>query len=172
MIPELNGSGRIDLSCLRAATAAPSSAIILDGTGKITSAVLPLNFGKDMAVMTAGMDVTAGMFVGVEIVTSGEVEITTEVTAIPAWAGSGAVTPAVGFVKVDAVQGTSVEVYFEGNNTFLSGLTPGELFLSATTAGGWATTIPTTSGYLEQKLGFAYSTTAMSFQWCPAMRIA
>lgn len=71
-----------------------------------------------------------------------------------------------GFVMDAASVGQMVNVYSFGLNNAVSGLTPGVLYLSATTAGAYTSTAPTTPN-LVQELGFAISATLMAFQRQP-----
>lgn len=68
-----------------------------------------------------------------------------------------------GFVMDAASVGQMVNVYSFGLNNAVSGLTPGVLYLSATTAGAYTSTAPTTPN-LAQELGFAIAPTMMAFQ--------
>lgn len=71
-----------------------------------------------------------------------------------------------GFVMDAASVGQMVNVYSFGLNNAVSGLTPGVLYLSATTAGAYTSTAPTTPN-LAQELGFAIAPTMMAFQRQP-----
>ena len=69
-----------------------------------------------------------------------------------------------GFVLAGVASGASDTVYFEGANTALTGLTPGQTyFLSKTTPGGVSATEPAAPG-IGQPLGAAYSPTALDFE--------
>jgi hypothetical protein len=70
-----------------------------------------------------------------------------------------------GFVKTAVTSPANATVYFDGEISGLSGLTPGaEYFLSNSTPGGITATPVTTSGHLLQSVGFAKSATTLSFE--------
>jgi hypothetical protein len=60
--------------------------------------------------------------------------------------------------------GNNVDVYFEGTNTQLTGLTGGAMYFLSTTAGGVTSTAPSASGNVVQKLGRALSATEINFE--------
>lgn len=68
-----------------------------------------------------------------------------------------------GFVLEDVSSGGTAMVFTDGENPYLSSLTVGPLFLSST-SGGVTSTVYSTSGYLVQPIGYAMSSTKMSFQ--------
>lgn len=70
---------------------------------------------------------------------------------------------AMGFVLSAVSSGETALVYFEGNNTSVSGLTAGKQYLS-TTAGTVTTTAPSLSGNVVQVVGFSASATELNFQ--------
>ncbi|MEO5341107.1 MAG: hypothetical protein H7837_11435 [Magnetococcus sp. MYC-9] len=70
-----------------------------------------------------------------------------------------------GFVKVGATSGQSVDVYLDGANNALTGLTGGtRYYLSAATPGAATAIMPSASGNLVQYLGTAMSATAIAFR--------
>ncbi|MGI9161188.1 MAG: hypothetical protein ACR2K1_15685, partial [Saprospiraceae bacterium] len=72
---------------------------------------------------------------------------------------------AVGYVTTSAASGASVTVFFEGTISGLTGLTPGATyFLSDTTTGGVALTIPSNAGDIVQAVGIAVSATELTFE--------
>lgn len=77
---------------------------------------------------------------------------------------------AEGFVQSAFSIGDAALVYLVGNIvTGLSGLVPGDVFLSPTVAGGVTNTPPSTSGQMVQTVGFATSATSMIFQPTPGI---
>ena len=70
--------------------------------------------------------------------------------------------PAIGYILEDVTSGNSGVVYFSGINNQLSGLSIGFAYLS-TTSGAVTSTKPSSSGNIQQKLGFVLSTTSMIF---------
>jgi hypothetical protein len=80
-----------------------------------------------------------------------------------AFAGAGDHRAASGYV-VQAFGPTELAtVYFEGTNAAMSGLTPGERFLSDVTPGATRATPPSGPGVMVQRVGFAVAATAMNF---------
>jgi hypothetical protein len=70
--------------------------------------------------------------------------------------------PAHGFVLSSVANAANATVYQQGENTGLTGLTPGQgLFLSAASAGTATATAPSTVGHIVQELGFALSATSI-----------
>ena len=127
----------------------------LDGAGRLSSTMMPAGFGDDTVIVVASEALSAGNVVNI-------------------WNDAG--TPKVrkadattagkeahGFVLEAVSSGANATVYFEGQNTSVSGLSAGPVFLS-TTAGGVTNTAPSGSGNVVQRVGFATSATAINFQ--------
>lgn len=135
----------------------------LDGAGRLDTSVMPVGIGADTASITTSEALAAGDFINV-------------------WNSSGAKArkadasaagkEAMGFVLSSASSGASAIVYFEGTNTQVSGLTPGPVFLSASSAGQATGTAPSTAGQVVQRLGVAISATAINFEPAPAIVLA
>jgi hypothetical protein len=69
-----------------------------------------------------------------------------------------------GFVLSAFAISTEALVYFPGgDNTAVTGMTPGRQFLSDTTPGKTQTTVPSTAGHLVQTVGIATSATNLIF---------
>jgi hypothetical protein len=68
-----------------------------------------------------------------------------------------------GFVLAGVSSGANALVYFEGNNTQVTGQTPGKVWLSTTPGLGTATP-PSTAGNVVQQIGFATAATNVNFQ--------
>ena len=78
-----------------------------------------------------------------------------------------------GFVKEAATAGNPVNVFFEGLNDQVSGLTAGDrIFLSAATAGQVTNTPPAASGNVVQFLGKAVSATELAFEATDGITLA
>ena len=71
--------------------------------------------------------------------------------------------PANGFVKDGVTSGDDADVFFSGELTGFTGLTPGVYYLS-TTAGGITSTPPSTSGNIIQRVATSTSATAITFE--------
>ena len=156
----LNGSGVLDSTIVNStvtSAGAGSSAklVALDGSGKLDSTVLPVGVGADTASINATENLAAGDFVNVHNSSGPKVR--------KADASNG--RPAHGFVLSAVTSGNPATVYFEGQNTGVTGKTPGAIqFLSASTAGASTETAPTTAGQIVQQLGTAGSATMIIFE--------
>lgn len=80
-------------------------------------------------------------------------------------ADAGASKQADGYVLADVDSGDPATVYSQGINDQSSGMTGGvEQYLSASVPGGITATMPTGSGELVQRVGKAFSATALDFK--------
>lgn len=87
-------------------------------------------------------------------------------------ADAGAASRAAhGFVLVSAAINNPVVVYTWGYNPYLSSMTPGVAFLSATVPGGVSNSPPTSSGKLSQKVGVALAPSVLNFAYHPPFGI-
>lgn len=124
----------------------------LDGTGRLDVTFMPMSVISESVVTTAGEGLTAGDFV----------YYTGTGTAMKAVA-TAVGTQAQGFVLATTALSGTVTVYnLSGVNTSVTGLTPGaQYYLSGTTAGSVvvAASIPTGTGKISQRLGFAATAT-------------
>ena len=122
-----------------------------DSTGRIDASFLPPGIGADLAVKTASEDLDAGDFVN--ITATGEIRK----------ADASNNRPAHGFVLSAITTGSTGDVYFEGTNTALAGLTPGaRQYLD--TAGDITETPKSASGELHQYLGTACAATELNVE--------
>jgi hypothetical protein len=119
--------------------------------GKIHPSVLPTGVGPDLLVAEATENLAAGSYVN--IFNNGG---TTGVRLADRTNGR----QADGFVKTAVTAGNLAEVFFEGPNDALSGLTIGARYFLSTL--GQATATPPTGPGLWQYLGRAISTTAIN----------
>lgn len=71
---------------------------------------------------------------------------------------------ACGYVLSSVDYGSTAAVYSTGNNTSVTGLTPGQQYLSATIPGKCTSIPPSGVGVVLQKVGFATSATSLTFQ--------
>lgn len=129
----------------------------LDGTGRLDNSVMPVGIGADTASITASENLAAGDFVNIY-------NDAGDAKARKADASTSG-KYAHGFVLAAVDSGDPAVVYFEGPNTQVTGATPGEVFLSATTAGGFTSSAPSTAGQVVQKIGVATSATSINFEW-------
>jgi len=131
----------------------------LDANGKFPQAMMPGGVGDDTDTFQASEALAAGDNVNI-------------------WSGSGAfrirkadaaggkAKKAHGFVKESVSNGATGTVYFEGKNDQVTGLAPGDVYLSATTPGGITqdASAITTAGHIVQRIGYATSATAFNFE--------
>lgn len=127
----------------------------LDGSGRFDSSTMPVGIGADTATITASEALSAGDLVNVWNSTGAKVRKADAST-------SG--KEAHGFVLSAVSSSASATVYFEGSNTQVTGLTPGVVYLSASTPGLATGTAPSGSGQVVQRVGFATAATSLNFQ--------
>lgn len=128
--------------------------VALDANGKLDNTLMPTGIGADTKILTASEALAAGDFVNIHNSTGAKVRKADATTV-----GK----EAHGFVLAAVSNGASATVYFEGTNNQVSGATPGVVFLS-TTAGGFTSTAPSTTGNVTQKIGIAISATEINFE--------
>lgn len=158
-IPALNAAGVLDLSILNAkvqsAGAGDANKLpALDGSGRLDASVMPVGIGADTATITASEALGAGDYVNI-------------------WSNGGAFAVrkadatvqgkhAHGFVLQAVASGAAATVYNSGQNTAVTGQTPGDVFLQ-TTAGKGAAGVPSGAGNVVQNIGVALSATSVEF---------
>ena len=131
-------------------------AIALDGTGKINLNMMPTGVGPELQSIVTSENLAAGDWVNVYD------NIGTP-TARKADATNG-LKRAHGFVKEAVTSPAAVNVYFDGANDVLTGMTAGaRYFLSAATPGSGVTTPPSAAGNMVQYLGTALNATTIAF---------
>jgi hypothetical protein len=159
-IPALNASGVLDPSIVNAKVSSVGAAdagkvVQLDGSGRLDSSVMPVGIGADTKVMMASEALAAGDYVNI-------------------WSDGGSFKVrkadattngkrAHGFVLSAVSSGANATVYFEGENTAVTGMTPGDVFLGITAGSGQASA-PTGSGQVVQRIGVATSATSVNFE--------
>lgn len=130
--------------------------VALDSTGRIDTTMMPVGIGADTATIAASENLAAGDFVNV-------------------WSDSG--TPkarkadasaagkhAHGFVLSAVTAPGNALVYFDAVNTQVTGQTPGDVYLSAATAGLSVSSAPSGTGNVVQRLGVATSATSINVE--------
>jgi hypothetical protein len=127
----------------------------LDNTGRIDLSMMPVNIGADTKQLMASEILAGGNWVTVwddgGVFKVRKADATTEGKF------------ADGYVLVGVALGAMATVFFEGPNTQVSGMVPGDVFLS-TTAGLGVHTAPSGSGNVVQRLGVAVSATEVNFE--------
>lgn len=129
--------------------------VALDAAGRLDNSMMPTGIGADTASIVSSENLAAGDLVNIwndaGTAKARKADATT--------AGK----EAHGFVLSAVVAPAAATVYFEGTNTAVSGLTPGNRFL-ATTAGTSTSTAPSGAGNVVQKVGVATSATTLNFE--------
>lgn len=136
--------------------------LALDAGGKIDETVLPTGIGADVAVVEATENLAAGDLVNIYNSTGSKCRKADATTA-----GKHA----HGFVLSSVTSGQNATIYLEGTNDQVTGLTPGDQFLS-TTAGIPTATAPSGSGNVVQNVGVATSATSLNFERGPQIVLA
>lgn len=127
----------------------------LNASGTLDPTMMPTGIGADTATLEASGAIAAGDFVNI-FDDGGTAKMRKADASSPTTAAHGFVLAAV----ADAATGT---VYFEGNNTGVTGQTAGVTYLS-TTAGLATSTAPSGSGEIVQRLGVAVAATVLNFE--------
>lgn len=135
----------------------------LNSSGQLDITMLPPGLGANTTTATASVAISAGNFVNLYANSSGALAMQL--------ADCSTGLPADGYVLAAVASGSTGTVYFNDQNTALTGLTVGApYFLS--TAGGVSSTPPTTSGYLSQAIGKSISATAIAFRYSQPITLA
>jgi hypothetical protein len=122
---------------------------VLDSNGRLTADMMPAGYAPDADTLTASEPIAAGAFVNVYDAGSGAFKVRNAVA-------TGAGYEAHGYVLAQVANNGQATVYFDDNNTAITAATPGPVYLSATTPGGFvAAPGPTGAGILSQRLGIA-----------------
>jgi hypothetical protein len=135
----------------------------LDAAGRFDASMMPVGIGADTASVISSENLAAGDLVNIwdsaGTANARKADATT--------AGK----EAHGFVLSAVTSPASATVYFEGTNTAVTGLTPGNQFL-ATTAGLSTSTAPSGAGNAAQRVGVATSATSLNFEAKPPIILA
>ena len=124
-----------------------------NAAGQIDGTLLPGGIGPDSVTVLAASALTAGQQVTI-FNNAGTANVR------PAIA-TGIANESHGYVLAAFGAGVQATVFFDDNNTAVTGLTPGVQYLSATVAGGVSITPPTTAGQIVQRIGIATSATSL-----------
>lgn len=127
----------------------------LDAAGRLADSMMPVGIGADTASVVTSENLAAGDLVNLY-------DVTGTVTARKADASTN--KPAVGYVLAATTSPAAATVYFEGQNTQVTGLVGGDQYLSTTVPGKTQAAAPTTAGHIVQIVGFATAATALNFQ--------
>ncbi len=138
-----------------AGVADANKAIALDATGKLDVTFLPPGLG-DSLTLTAGENLSAGNFI---YITGAGLMMKADANAIG--------KAAVGFVLAAVLNTATGVAYFAGQNTALSGLTPGSMYFLSDNATGTAQLIGALAGganHIVQPVGRAISANTINFE--------
>lgn len=126
----------------------------VDAAGRLDTSFMPVGIAADTASIVSSENLAAGDFVNIYNSTGAKVRKADATTV-----GK----EAHGYVIAAVTSPAAATVYFEGTNAFVTGQTPGPVFLS-TTAGLTTATAPSASGNVVQRVGFATAATAVNSQ--------
>lgn len=129
--------------------------VALGSTGTIAANMMPAGYGVDVVSATASETLTAGNWVNLYLDTTLKVRKADATTT-----GK----KANGFILTGGTAGNSIDVYKQGLNNQLTGLTIGTEYYLHTTAGGQTATAPSSTGNVIQSLGIATATTTIFFE--------
>jgi hypothetical protein len=131
--------------------------VALDANGRLDQSVMPVGIGADIVNIEASENLAAGDMVNVW-----DDGGTPKVRK----ASAGAIgTQAHGFVISAVTSGQNGNIYFEGNNNQVTGLTGGTTYyLDAAVAGGLTATPPSSTGDIVQRVGIATSATNINIE--------
>lgn len=127
----------------------------LDAAGKLSSTMMPTGVGADTVSVAASENLAAGDLVNVYDDSGAKCR------------KADADDPAkfcVGFVLASVESPNNATIYLEGQNTQVSGMTPGARQYLSGTAGGITETPPTGTGKIVQCVGVAISATVLNFE--------
>lgn len=129
----------------------------LDATGRLDTTMMPVGLVPDTASIQATENISAGDLVNTYDGGAGVFRCRKADASV---AGK----EAHGYVLAAVLSGANAQIYFEGPNTQVSGLTPGNRYLSVTTPGGTQAAAPTVAGQIVQRVGLATSATVLNFE--------
>lgn len=135
----------------------------LDNSGRLDVSVMPVGIGADTKAIATSETLPAGSFVNIY-----------NNFGSPAVRKADATTvgkEAHGFVLSAYTHPTTATVYFEGNNTAVTGAVAGVVFLG-TTAGSFTATAPSATGNVVQKIGVATGTTSINCEFSDPIELA
>lgn len=128
----------------------------LDAAGLLDTSMMPVGIGADTKAIVATEALAAGDFVNVYD-SSGTFKCR---KADASTSGK----EANGFVLTSVLITANATVYFEGNNTAVTSVSPGVQYLSASVPGGFTTTPPSGAGKTLQRIGLGTSSTSINFE--------
>lgn len=143
----------VEAAASSAGAADAGKVIALNASGDLDSSMLPPGIGADTSTIAATENLAAGDFVNIYNSSGAKVR-----KADASTAGKHA----HGFVLAAVTSGNNATVYHEGTNNQVTGATAGDVYLSASTPGGFTSTPPSSTGNVVQRLGVAVSATEIN----------
>ena len=135
--------------------------VALDTTGKLDQTMMPVGLIPDLANFVSFENLAAGDYVNIFLDAAVAKVRKADATTVG--------KEADGFVLAAVTAPATVDVYFEGSNTQVTGMTIGATVFLQTTAGAGGSTVPSAAGNVVQKIGRAISATSVSFE--PALPV-
>lgn len=129
--------------------------VALDAAGRLHNTMMPVGIGADTQSIVTSENLSAGNLVNIYNNTGTATARKADATTVG--------KEAHGFVLASTTSPAAATVYFEGTIIGLSGLTPGNQFLT-TTPGLSDETPPSASGNIIQSVGTATSATTLNFE--------
>ena len=153
-IVALNDQGILDPTIMNAALTGNDVVVMTNPVGRLDMAIMPVGLGLDITELEASEDLTGGDLVNIHFDT-GVFKVRR--------ASASNNRPANGFVEGAVTTGEIAQIYREGTNAGVSGLTAPKVFLSIT-PGGVTSAAPTGTGVIQQCVGVAHAPTAFYFE--------
>ncbi len=160
-----NNAGQITEVLASTTSSGAGSAGVIPATnasGVIDNSFLPPGIGADTQVVTTSEAIAAGSYVNIYN-NGGAFSLRNADNTV-----SG--KEAHGFCLTAFASGVAATVYFNGNNTAVTGQTPGRVYLG--TVGGVLAAAPTGTGKVVQLLGMAPNATTNNFTYTPSIVLA
>lgn len=130
----------------------------LGSSGRLSTTMMPEGIGADTVSLVASEGLAAGAWINIWN------DSGTPTMRNADASGADQAKAVDGFVLEAVTSGATGIAYKEGNNTQVSGMTPGsDVFMSATPGAG-THTAPTTAGHTVQRIGKATSATSVDFE--------
>lgn len=148
----------VEATVVSAGSGNAGDVVALDANGKVDLSVLPTGIGPDVAVIEASENLDAGDYVNIYDSTGALCRKADASTA-------SAAKMAHGFVLDNVTSGNNATIYFEGQNTALTGLTPGTTYVLSHSTPGEVVDLAsasTTAGHILQVIGIATATDTLS----------
>jgi hypothetical protein len=131
----------------------------LNASGQLDITMMPTGVGADTQIITASEAITAGALVNIYSNAGSP--------AVRNADGSTTGKQAHGFTLSAIASGSAGTIYLSGLDTAVTGLTPGDAYLSDTTPGAVATAGATIAGHTYQQVGVVTSAGVLQYDYNP-----